>query len=324
MKQLPTEMFTITEIGGVGEMIYKAVRFPEYYYDHDHSRKEDVIIPVFSFTGRPTAGTDYSLTGQDLLAGLCNLYKRINAPDCSANITEMVWDWCRNNIHPFDIEGLCETIENGDFKDPYFYERLQRDASFDVRDFMSELCKLGTAFEYHYALEEVKNHHNATAGRNLYYEGRVCDSLPFLEKYRQIEDDGEYIQRVIVDYDNRVFDLTEMFPDIRMRLKQNRKTHKIEMGAEVHSVFDIAWYAFARMVASIAPPADPDPDYMFSQGSILTCMACGEYFVRHSSRQRYCSNPNCQAERNNRKARAYYQRKKEYNPKLSGEKRSLL
>ena len=172
------------------------------------------------------------------------------------------------------------------------------------------MCKLGAAFEYHYALEEVKKHHNASAGRNLYYEGRVCDSLPFLEKYRQIADDGEYVQRVTKDYDSRVFDLTEMFPDIRMRLKQNRKTHKIEMGAEVHSVFDIAWYAFARMVANVAPPADPDPDYMFSQGSILTCMACGEYFVRHSSRQRYCSNPNCQAERNNRKARAYYQRKK--------------
>lgn len=54
------------------------------------------------------------------------------------------------------------------------------------------------------------------------------------------DDDGEYVQRVTEDYDSRVFDLTEMFPDIRMRLKQNRKTHKIEMGAEVHSVFDIA------------------------------------------------------------------------------------
>lgn len=39
-------------------------------------------------------------------------------------------------------------------------------------------------------------------------------------------------------------------------------------------------------------------------------MACGEYFVRHSSRQRYCNNPNCQAERNNRKTRAYYEQKK--------------
>lgn len=109
---------------------------------------------------------------------------------------------------------------------------------------------------------------------------------------------------------HHVFDALEMFPDFKMRVKQDPKTHKAEMSAEIHSVFDIAWYAFARMVADVAPPADVDMDYEFSQGSILTCMCCGEYFVRHSSRQRYCDNPNCKAERNNRKARAYYKRKK--------------
>lgn len=80
--------------------------------------------------------------------------------------------------------------------------------------------------------------------------------------------------------------------------------------ADIQTVFDIAWYSFARTVSDVAPSADTDPNFMFSQGTILTCMACGRYFVRHSSRQRYCDNPNCQAERNNRKARAYYKRKK--------------
>ena len=69
------------------------------------------------------------------------------------------------------------------------------------------------------------------------------------------------------------------------------------------SVFDIARYAFARMVADVAPPADVDMDYDFSQSSILTCMCCGEYFIRNSICQRYCDNPNC-------KVRAYYKRKK--------------
>ncbi len=62
------------------------------------------------------------------------------------------------------------------------------------------------------------------------------------------------------------------------------------------------------MVADVAPPADVDMDYEFSQGSILTCMCCGEYFVRHSSHQQYCDNPNCKAKRNNHKARAYYKK----------------
>ena len=151
---------------------------------------------------------------------------------------------------------------------------------------------------------------DAQAGRSLYYEGRICDSLPFLEKYRQYTSDSDYVKHFTYDKDARVFDLLEMFSDFKMRVRQDRKTHKIEMGADIHSVFDIAWYSFARMVSDVAPPADTDPNYMFSQGTNLTCMACGRYFVRHSNRQRYCDNPNCQAERNNRKARAYYKRKK--------------
>lgn len=34
-------MLTFTEIGGAGEMIYKAVRFPDYYWEFDYEIKED-------------------------------------------------------------------------------------------------------------------------------------------------------------------------------------------------------------------------------------------------------------------------------------------
>ena len=310
MKRISTEMFTFTEIGGAGEMIYKAVRFPEYYWEFDHEIKEDVIVPVFSFTKRPTAGTDYSLTGLELLANLCNLYRKINNPDSTANITELVWDWCRNNIHPYYIDDLCDIIEDADFKNPNTYDRLKGDASFLVSRFVHDLSSLGTAFEYYDVLKKVYFEHDASAGRKLYYEGRVCESIPLLEKYKEYTDDDEYVKQISAKYDVLTEDLIALFPAVKMNLKQNKRTKKIEMGAEVHSVFDIAWYSFARMVATVAPPADADPDYVFSQGSVLTCMGCGEYFVRHSSRQRYCDNPNCQAERNNRKARAYYMRKK--------------
>lgn len=88
-----------------------------------------------------------------------------------------------------------------------------------------------------------------------------------------------------------------------MRLKQYKKTGKIMYGADVQSVFDICWYTFARIVADVAPPIDTDNnlDYFESQGSVLSCLACGNYFVRYSSRQLYCNNPNCKAERDNRK-----------------------
>lgn len=310
MKQIPTEHYTFTEIGGIGEMIYKAVRFPEYIPEYNHDSKEDEIKPLFTFLVRPTSGTDYSITGQELLASLCNLYKRMNAPDNAESTTDLVWDWCRKNIYPYNIDELCDVIEKGNFMDPYFLEHLQLYATFEVKKFISDLCKLGTVFEYYDVLQKVRYAHDVPTGRNLYYEGRICDSLRFLEKYRQYTDDTEYLEHFNADYDDRIFDALKMFPDFKMRVKQDKKTHKTEMCAEIHSVFDIAWYAFARIVADVAPPADVDMDYMFSQGSILTCMCCGGYFVRHSSRQRYCDNPDCKAERNNRKARAYYKRKK--------------
>lgn len=310
MKQIPTEFYTFTEIGGVGEMVYKAVRFPEYVPQHDYEEKADVIVPVFTSLHRPISGTDYSVTGQELLASLCNLYKNVNGPDSTTPPTELIWNWCRNNIHPYSIDTLCNKIETGSFMDANFLEHLRNLATFEVRDFISDLCRLGTVFEYYSALQEVRLRHDVAVGRSLYYEGRICDSLPFLEKYRQYTDDAEYLKHFNEDYDDRIFDALEMFPDFKMRVKQDKKSHKTEMSAEIHTVFDIAWYAFARMVSDVAPPADTDMNYMYSQGSILTCMACGQYFVRHSSRQRYCDNPNCKAERNNRKARAYYQRKK--------------
>ena len=104
--------------------------------------------------------------------------------------------------------------------------------------------------------------------------------------------------------------MIEMFPDFRMRLKLDKKTGKVMYGADIQSVFDICWYTFSRMVADVAPPVDPDLRYEESQGSILSCLACGEYFVRHSSRQLYCSSWDCQAERNRKNRRASYARKK--------------
>ena len=310
MKQIPTDTFTFTEIGGVGEMIYKAVRFPDYVPEYDHAKKENVIIPLLTGQLRPESGTDHNITGQELLASLCNLYKKVNAPDSEERIDYLVWGWCRSNIHPYDIEELCLEIEEGDFMDGYFVEHLQRLGTFEVREFLDDLCRLGTVFEYYDALQKNKYGSNPEVCRNLYYEGRVCDSIRFFEQYRVYKDDAEYLHQIRADYGEHMDNIIYMFPDFKLRLKRDRKTEKVEMGADIRSVFDIAWYAFARMVADVAPPADVDPNYMYAQGSILTCMACGEYFVRHSSRQRYCDNPNCQAERNNRKARAYYKRKK--------------
>jgi hypothetical protein len=127
---------------------------------------------------------------------------------------------------------------------------IQDDATFYVKQFIKDLCGLGTVFELYFALKRLKDYGEVNYTRNLYYEGRLCDGLRFLERYRQYEDDEEY--KACLD-------------DLR---------------------------------------------YFKSQASILSCLACGKYFVRHSSRQLYCNSWDCQAERNRRNRRASYARKK--------------
>ncbi len=308
MKQLPVINLSFVEIGGVGEMVYRAVRFPEYIPDYDDDG--EIIKPLFTGGHAPVSGTDYSLTGQDLLVSLCNLYVKLNNPDSTESISDAVWDWCRNNIHPYDIDSLCEILESEKNAHITFRDIIEKDATFSTKRFIKDLCDLGTVFELYYILDNLKYEGNVKNARNLYYEGRLRDSLAFLERYSKYEDDKDYRARVLEDYYDLIFNVIDMFPDFRMRLKLDKKTGKVMFGADVQSVFDICWYTFSRIVADVAPPVDEDLDYFESQGSILSCLACGKYFVRRSSRQLYCDSWDCQAERNRRNRRASYARKK--------------
>ena len=308
MKQLPVINLSFVEIGGVGEMVYRAVRFPEYIPDYDDDG--EIIKPLFTGGHAPVSGTDYSLTGQDLLVSLCNLYGKLNNPDSTESISDAVWDWCRNNIHPYDIDLLCEMLESEKFAHITYRDIIEKDATFSIKWFIKDLCDLGTVFELFYILDNLKYEGNVNNARNLYYEGRLRDSLAFLERYSKYEDDKEYRDHVLEDYNDLIFKVIDMFPDFRMRLKLDKKSGKVMFGADVQSVFDICWYTFSRIVADVAPPVDEDLDYFESQGSILSCLACGKYFVRRSSRQLYCDSWDCQAERNRRNRRASYARKK--------------
>ncbi len=289
-------------------MVYRAVRFPEYIPDYDDDG--EIIKPLFTGGHAPVSGTDYSLTGQDLLVSLCNLYGKLNNPDSTESISDAVWDWCRNNIHPYDIDSLCEILESEKFAHITYRDIIEKDATFSIKRFIKDLCDLGTVFELYYILDNLKYEGNVKNARNLYYEGRLRDSLAFLERYSKYEDDKEYRAHVLEDYNDLIFKVIDMFPDFRMRLKLDKKTGKVMFGADVQSVFDIAWYTFSRIVADVAPPVDEDLDYFESQGSILSCLACGKYFVRRSSRQLYCDSWDCQSERNRRNRRASYARKK--------------
>lgn len=307
-KKLPIENIGFLEIGGIGEMVYRAVRFSDYGMTRQNGK--EWIVPEFPSPFAPVyAGTDYKLTGQDLLVNLCNLWRSLNNPDSKKNPKLAVIDWVKNNIAPYNIDELYEDAKELD-PGTVASTLLQQDGSFEYEDFIHDLASLGKTFDYYHALNEVHEHGNTAEARNLYYEGRLDEGFPFMEKYRNIQTDEEYILKVNEDWKDHIVTLIGLFPDFRMRLKRDTETGRVMYGADVQSVFDIAWYTFSRILADDGPKLDDDMNYDYNSGSVLTCEICGRYFIRHSSRQKYCGDPKCKAEQNRRNRKAAYARKR--------------
>ena len=79
-----------------------------------------------------------------------------------------------------------------------------------------------------------------------------------------------------------------------MRPKLNPRTKRYVFANAVHSIFDICWYTFARMVVDDAPPekkTQTKPEY---KGVVYVCLNCGRYFYRKRGEQLYCMRPECQ------------------------------
>lgn len=325
MPELHVDVLGFGEIGGVGEMIYRTVRFPEYVLDTDGG--EQVFRPVCSSGFVPTQKTDFALTGQKLLASLCNLFQRINRSSCDESYIPLIMNWCIENTHPYSIDAIYDMLSADDFDIDQLGFLVEKDGTFGTNDFIRDLSYVYHTFLFYYALEKLLGGNDEFA-RSLYYEGRFYDGYSFFEKYyaepqsadqtgkmgallgtdevgedthvRSPKDDVEYLQKTLLS----------LFPEFHMKLKVNPRTKKIVYAADVQSVFDICWYTLSRMVADDSPPMDNDIDSQYSTGSILSCLCCGEFFVRRGSTQKYCDNPNCQAERNRRKSKASYIRKK--------------
>jgi hypothetical protein len=326
MPELHADVLGFGEIGGVGEMIYHTVRFPEYVLETEDGVQ--ILRPRCSLGCEPTKNTDYSLTGQKLLANLCNLFKKMNDPSCEESYINLIINWCRENTHPYSIDALYDMLSADDFDISQLGFLAEKDGIFEINEFIRDLSYVYHTFTFKYALDELRRGNDQFV-RRLYYEGRFHDGYSFFEAYfaepqdksqankmSKLLGDNDDLDAVparnpMDDYEALQNTLLSLFPEFHMKLKVNPRTKRIVYAADVQSVFDICWYTLSRMVADDAPPLDYDSDSIFSEGSILSCLSCGDFFVRKSSTQKYCDNPDCKAERNRRKSKAHYQKRKQ-------------
>ena len=347
------EKLQMADIGGIGNITYKKVVYSNYEYV---LTDEGAIIHPTDSKPVINPQEDYDLTGEALLVELCNLARDINKYDVDSSLptenkksirdaqrkgcVDLIIDWCKNNMHPYDIEDLFEKYHIGNNEvEPIIYNDGY-DGTFKLSDFMKELSYVYAVFTAYYAFIDAINGNPATA-YNLYEEGRYFDTLDIFEKYKttttydEYEEDpswdivramqeankhehtrknsiDEFRKSLIKDKDEILTFLSSMIPNLKMCLIY--KNSKAVFTANINSVFDICWYTLSRFIATNSGSLDLDLSIDtedFRSTHVGVCRSCGRFMEMKSNRQLYCKRTDCQKDRNRRKQKDFQQRKRE-------------
>ena len=330
---LTTDMLGFGEIGGVGQLVYKLFRFKKYevrYVEDGRILACPICRPGYDIE----FSTTNDLSGADILVSLYNLALKINDFSEEKPYDELIIDWCNRVAHPYFVDELSSLMKDKEFDIAHDYSFIERDGIFDVKQFMHDLEKLYQATSFAFAIDQMMRESDDAAFA-LATDGRYFSGVPFFEKYRynipaeekndtpisknallqemqdSMESLGEihattvdewYAHPPFGDYAELRDKLIDMLPDFRLRLKVNHKKNRVVLAADVHSVFDIAWFTLAKKLCEDPLPklkkklAELDSD---ERSVILTCPICGRAFVRKGkgSRRIYCGTHECEKRR---------------------------
>jgi len=336
-----TDILGQKEIGGVGQLIYHPFRYRDYILTND--REEYCAFPVCRPGYEPDFPANDSVSGKGLLVSLCNLARQIDDWDNKIPYDQLIIQWCKENMHPYNIDFVYGELTEDSFDiTGYDAELAARDSIFAINDFMKDLGALYTTALFYEALEGICVA-NEDAAYDLYREGKYFEGLPFFESFKGIHSmpdvdvsqaggslvkemqiyaeyrkshpeeqppDGQFVTEPYDDYGNLLNKLIERIPDFNMRLKINPKTNRIEFSADVNSVFDIAWFTLARMISEDPAPENKGKSEDRAEDIMICCRHCGAFLIRRNGRQEYCDKPDCQKARNAKNQREFRRRKR--------------
>ena len=284
-----------TEIGGIGEIKRKTLRFDSYRIGTEGGKL--TIYAEVTNGAAPKMFTGYP-TGQDLLLDLINLYEdtKTRTPMGQA---QLIIDWCLKNVHPYYPDG---DVEDG---------VLNSVSQIDLWDVLVNVVEL----YYVYVEDMVEDL------RRLYDDAMLMFTLRCLMDGKPTEA-RRYYSNIHPDGDKDLIDwwlsekedagkrtiietCTEKLPKLKLAL-QPGPDGRIMLLPEVNSVIDAAYYALARFMA-VNTGALED---WGGKTTIAFCEGCGKAYIKRGNRQKYCGNRECEAIRNSRKSSRYYYKEK--------------
>ena len=343
-----TDILNFGDIGGVGQLVYHNFRFADYRQEWREG--DTLIIPVLDEDAPLDAVPDEKLDGNRILTGLYDLAKKIDSFETKENYIDLIIQWCREYMQPYNLEMLYVLLISDErVDDPFLMSKTaMQDGTFSVNRFMKDLGYLYNAVRVKKALDGIAIAEEEDA-YNLYEIGRFFEAPSFFESYKiprtekpddlipeslKDEEDGllrsmkiqseyekthqperppcdTFAYEPFDDYEEVREKLMDLFPDFKFRLKTNPADGRVVLAAVVDSVFDIAWYALAHLMTEEPMLKDLGTRETNLKGIMATCKNCGRLFIRYNSRNNYCEREECQKARNAKNQREFRKRRAE-------------
>ena len=345
------DVITMTDIGGIGTLIYHTFRFQDYEYDEMPDGR--ISLKPLVYKGmEPDIDKSNSLRGSFIFSALYNLGRKINNFATKESFDELIIYFCKNVAHPYNIDSLYEILSGEELSVEHEGNLISNDAQFPIDDFKRDIENFYHGAQFFFALRQLSDGEDYDFN-TLSEDGRYFDGLHIFDRYRipimpgsdnndtivdryapmtreawkkelkKIATTNRKYEHFIEEYKSELDQYTrdpiyefytlrnklmDMIPDFHMRLKVDPATDKVVFAADVHSVFDIAWYTLARYLVDVQLTDEGTKERKYSNSIVCVCKCCGKAFVRstNENRKQYCGDPEC----NRKRARERTQRKR--------------
>lgn len=274
------DWLSVFDIGGLGEASIPAVRF--YTYNMEFNKGySPILVPEISIDEMPTKLKRCSLSAQDILISLYNLAVDIFKDDFDYDVVvaKKVIKWCSENIHPYNIELIYNSIPNIDD-----YNKEDNESYFSPRSWYEEkVCEFKELAEINLYtfINDLKTLYEIT---KTYY-GMICfqddDTRMFQELQTILQFPTAWNKlsfKILEQKDissNILKEFAESIPSVKICVKYDTVNKNFYIGPKLDSIFDIALYSLIRIIVTNAPNME-DTD---TRKTLFICEACGRINV---------------------------------------------
>lgn len=292
------KLMALPTIQSTSKTSYSRVIFKKYKIVNDK-----YIVGVFDENDKPKTYFDNKIAGQYILPSLYDLYLDINHIRDAKEINKLIINWCKSVSYPYYINRLNATC-NGEIN-KYTKRVINIDSKFEIRKFLFDLDNICSRLELYLALEDVyihnnlnklKSNHYGTISKNIF---DIIDGMPDKNAIKFLKNNAPIFKYQVIGN----------IPPINIFTRLNKNSN-YELSVSYSNVFEIANFAFQRMLCDINIAVDETNSVINSNSKLVKCPSCGRHFIKSSNRQIYCGQNECEKVRKKINKRNYDARKK--------------